>query len=570
LRRKHEKTHLVAFALEPHRLRTRGDHNADRCPKPLIHARADGNQHANSDRKQPEGIIMKKWGAILVLTPVLIAIFLGGLFGVNSLRVNKVSEREQWRTAEYTVSDLLVVNDMLILHDSRPDSPDECDCLYALNKLTGEILWSNHELAIPYIKEAKRLGIDPMVNVYIVSHIGDILYANLSYFDKEDNLKYVLFAMRSNDGTVLWQADGVIDYDSFSKSAIETNQIFMGDNEGNLLALDSETGKELWRQKVYDGYYWEEGLGLFAYRNNAILVIDSSSHMRAFSAERGDVIWESESLCKRDLDRNYIFNATLFCTISSPNYQLRITAIDLETGKQRWSLSLPYSDVHEYGLSFSSRNQLFLSIKTYEGGMNDFHTLAKLIVIDEFTGDIEWQFNEDVAHGDLYYLINDDTVFVGTEDGFLYNLDCSNGKIIWQAETEYFPVFFAVQDNSLITFFSERFVAAYDPLSGNRKWILDLGMDHWYIMSRYVYSQDSLAIHDNLLLIVGNHEKTIYAVDLESGEILWSWEHFWPAPARLEISLVDDTYLYVEQYDLWSYWRKLFGNHWFFALKINP
>lgn len=504
---------------------------------------------------------MKKWGAILALTPVLIAIFLGGLFGINYLRVNKVSEREQWRLTEYGVFDPIVINDVLILSVSQSEDRNEWYCLYGLNKSTGEILWSTHELGISYIEEAKRLGITPMVDMKVVSHIGDIIYTVLRYFDEKDNLKYVLFALRSNDGTVLWQADGAVDYDSFLNSVIETNQIFLGDNEGNLVALDSETGKELWRQKVYDGYYWDRDL--FTYHNNAILVVDPSSQMRAFSAERGDVLWESETVCSSSFDSIYIFNATLFCAIKSSD-QLQITAIDLETGKQRWSLL--YNDVSEYRLSFSFLNQLILSIKTYEGGINDFHKLARLIVIDEFTGDIAWQFNEDVAHGDLYYLINDGTVFVGTEDGFLYNLDCSNGKIIWQAETEYFPIFFNVQDNSLIAIFEEHFVTAYDPLTGSRKWILDLGIDHsWYIVG-----DDILAIDNNRLFIVGNYKKKIYAVDLESGKILWSWEHFWPARADLEINLVDDTYLYVEQSPRWSYWSKLFGEHWFFALKIKP
>jgi len=536
---------------------------------------------------------MKKWVAIIILTPVLIAIFLGGFFGVNYLRVNKVSERVQWRITEYGVAYPIVVNDVLILNASRSDDRDECFCLYGLNKSTGEILWSTNDLAVPYIEKAKRLGTDPRTDMEVVAYIGDIVYANLRYWDKEDNLKYVLFAIRSNDGTVLWQADGVIDYDSFSKSVIETNQIFMGDNEGSLLALDSRTGKEMWHKKVYDGDYWDSNL--FMYYENAIFVLNSSTEclidycyfpinananeyyqIDAFSAETGELLWKSVRIYRgngkyniynyRNFERIYAFDETLYVKSHAviEDTDKLITAINTKTGEERWKLQ--FQDVAEFRIDASAENETYFLTRTYEGGPNDFHKLSGFTAVDKFTGKVIWQFNENALHGDLEYLISDSVIYIGAEDGYIFALDSHTGNIIWQAETGYFPIYFAVRGDSLVTVYEERFIASFDLKTGSKNWILDLDIDSYW----YVLSDEILEIDDKYLYIAGNYQKKIYAVDLETGKILWSWEHFWPVRADLEINLVDDNYLYVEQNPRWSNWSKLFGEHWFFALKIKP
>jgi len=534
---------------------------------------------------------MKKWAVILILTPVLIILLALEVFGINSLKINKVDERENWRITAYGVSDPVVINDVLILSGSQSDDRDECYCLFGLNKSTGEILWSTHQLAIPYIEEAKRLGLDPRMDMEVVSHIDGIIYANLRYFDEEDDVKYVLFAIRSKDGTVLWQADGAVDYDSFSKSVIETDQIFIGDNQGNLLALDSKTGEELWAQKIHDGYYWERGW--ITYDNNAIFALTFSSEclifhcgyplnendyyqIKAFNAKTGNLVWKSTPLYRgigsdgqngyRIIYSHQIFGDILYVESrpSTSESERLVTAIDLETGVQRWEIH--FTDTNRLQISTSSRQEVFFLTTFFGGGINKLPRSSKITAVDKFTGKVIWRFNENALRGELVYLVNDNAVYIGVEDGYIYALESGTGNVIWSIESGYLPIHFVRKQDSLFVFYEEGFVTALDPKTGAMKWTTDLGIDRfWKTLNHEIFQMD-----DKFLFVSGNFRKTIFAVDLETGEILWSWEHFWPVRADLEINLVDDNYLYVEQNPRWSNWSKLFGEHWFFVLKINP
>lgn len=525
---------------------------------------------------------MKKWFAISLATIFIFAVFYGIYIYYSYSRAMTKSERELWRITEYTVSDPVIVNDLFIFNGSKVGSSTDCFCLYAVNKLTGEIIWTTEEFAVPYIEEAKRLRLDdPRVDMKVISQAGNVIYINLSYWDSEDNYKHTLFAIRSNDGKALWKADGAIDIDSFSNSIAETNQIFIGDNQGDLLAIDSNTGKELWRQKIYQDYSWDRGW--FTHYNNSVLVLTYSSEciispcgdlvyekeyfeIIALTAKTGKLLWKSAPLYNRLFYSSSTIDDTLYIE-SRPidgEDNRYATAMDLVTGELRWDLL--FQDANEFRINTSTINVAFISITSYKGGINDFRKLSKFIAVDEFTGKIIWQFNTDVSHGDLSYLINDDFVYIGTKDGFVYALESTTGNVIWQTETKYFPVHFAIKGNSLITIYEERFVVALDLKTGSIKWIADTGTDsYWYVLDEEIYK-----ISDKYLYIAGNYKMKVYAIDLETGNILWSWEHPLPVSSEYEINLMDNDGLYVSQQPDSSFWNRYFGTEWFFALKIEP
>ncbi len=186
---------------------------------------------------------MKKWVVIILkIVSVMVAIY-SVMLAIFYFKITIPSEREIWRITEYSVSVPSVVNDLLIFHGYRKDRSVDCYCLYAVDKSTEEIIWSTEKLAQPYIGFAPGSSISFSVYTSLesVSETGDFIYVSLDYWDSDYTLEHILFAIRSDD----------------------------------MLAIDSNTGKQLWRRKVYPKY--DEDYIWFTYQNNLVLVSTHSS-----------------------------------------------------------------------------------------------------------------------------------------------------------------------------------------------------------------------------------------------------------------------------------------------------
>ncbi len=362
------------------------------------------------------------------------------------------------------------------------------------------------------------------------------------------------------------------------------HRIFLLDNHGNLLAVDSNTGRKIWERKTYANY--DPDTAEFSYHEHTVLVSGSEAsftlcppfenntfgvepstkyeQVMAFNANSGTQLWETCSFVSGWLsysEHSMIGNA-------QPNTNLEdtrvLTAFDLETGRLNWYLTLPHAD--ELGVMTNDQREMFLLFRSYEGGPDNFHELAKLMVLDELSGKLIWQFNNDFSHGNLYYKEIGNTVFVGTEDGYIFALDATNGDVIWQTKTGHFAVTFLMQGgNNLIAIDMEKYVSALDAQTGAQKWIINVGLDpSWSILGIQVLQSD-----ENTLYVAGNDQQKVYAVDMKTGNVLWSWSHFYPGHSEYELYLLDHDFLYVNQWppDLLG---QPFGTLWFFALKTEP
>lgn len=525
----------------------------------------------------------------------------GIFFALSYLLITLPSNRELWRITDYRISEPMVINDLFIFHGYKEDRSIDCYCLYAVNKSTGEFVWSTEELAKPYMEEVQRLGLGSSdffsvgTGIEYVSQTSDILYISLSYWTTEyHDSKYVLFAVKNTNGEILWEVDGMIDYESISDSITRMNRIFIVDAQGDLLAIDSNTGEEVWRRNVYQ--YYDDDYTWFHLHNDIVVIsihsseyiMDDSSRgspyccdtnekhyeqFAAYSAETGQLLWESIRL---DSGWNYTFNKTLY--VEAEPWEISpyidegdntlVTAIDLETGKKRWELKYP--DAHSFSLEAGPTGEALFIIKTFEGGFEDFHKLAKLIVVDEFTGKLIWHFNRDLAYGDFDYLIKGNDLYIGTEDGSVYSVNIPTGNIIWQTEIGDFPYPYVIQGNTLIAIHEEKYISAFDIKTGLKKWKLNLGIDD----SWSVFWDEILENNNQTIFVVGNNNQRLYAIDIDTGNKLWSWNHFRPTNSEYELGLFDNNILYVDQRPK----RNVFSlfmpysfarDDWYFAIKTD-
>ncbi|HET7142683.1 MAG TPA: hypothetical protein VFI68_01580, partial [Anaerolineales bacterium] len=85
---------------------------------------------------------MKKWVVIVLTTITCLAGIYGVVLGVFHIKIEEKSERELWRITDFIIQQAVATNEQFIFSGRKADRSIDCDCVYATNKLTGEIIWS--------------------------------------------------------------------------------------------------------------------------------------------------------------------------------------------------------------------------------------------------------------------------------------------------------------------------------------------------------------------------------------------------------------------------------------------
>ncbi len=490
-----------------------------------------------------------------VLGFIVLAIFLWcAVLGTAYFLLTKRSERELWRITEYRVTgQILTAGDTLLFEGYKKDDSTDCVCVYAVDKNKGTSLWNTEELARPHIQAWKRLRSDSQtipgtVTINSISEADGMIYLNIN--------GETIYALNSLDGRVLWKVD-VKDF-AFSNEAI-----FVEDEKNNLSALDRKTGAEMWRKPI--GYPGQDTSWL-QYEGNIIFYIfrqGDRERFLAFAAQTGRKLWESSTrqiayIAAVSDQQLYVSNLDDWSNRTS----IYVSALSLADGEQIWEV--PFQDYALLSVEPRvSEDQTFVLMGK---NRDTFYRVASLTVLDRQTGQLLWEFNQDFSHGSIAYSINGEIVYVGTEDGAVYSLDRKTGRQIWKTSVPASPTYFLVDRNTLIVAFEEKYVAALDTRTGAQKWLLSLDADTIYGQS-WDHPEQVIKLH-NGILYVSSTKPAIYAVDIASGKVVWSWQHnrLLRQHSGYSLGLLDGDVLYV------TGGRGLFdlAQSGLFALKANP
>jgi outer membrane protein assembly factor BamB len=291
----------------------------------------------------------------------------------------------------------------------------------------------------------------------------------------------------------------------YSSPALADGLLVFGSGDGNVYAVDAETGAERWRFETEGAVH------------SSPLVADGSVYVVSHDGN--------------------------------------LYALDAGDGSRRWSFATggeKVFDLWDYYLSspaVAGPNVVF--------GSGD----GRVYAVDRASGAEVWHFQTgDVVHAEP--TVADGVVFVGSFDGFFYALGARDGELVWKFDTvgdTYFPRG-AVQRGALvhegIVYFGSRDynVYALDQAAGTGRWnmkergswviarptfldgrvymgtsdshafmALDAqsGVEAWRkSLSLRVYG--SAAAEDGVLYF-GSHNGTLYAVDPAGGEELWTF-----------------------------------------------
>ena len=207
-------------------------------------------------------------------------------------------------------------------------SLDSEGTIFSLNINTGKKLWK--KTIIPS-EESINSNIDGGLAIS-----DGILIAATSYGE--------VIALKSEDGSILWK--NYIGRPVQGAPTISENMIFQMTVNNDLIVIDLQTGKELWR---YAGPYESailNGASASAVEGNIVIFPSNTGELYAFNKNMGTLIWQTElslhggiSTTKNlnDIDSGPVIDDNL---IFAGTYEGRFGAVDYLTGLVIWDVPL--------------------------------------------------------------------------------------------------------------------------------------------------------------------------------------------------------------------------------------
>lgn len=491
----------------------------------------------------------------------------GGISGILYFKLTVPSEHELWRITDNNLEDPMVAGNLLLFKGHKGEYLHTwCEYIFAVDKTTGKTVWSDEEYTTD--EYCNRSSGPVYTAIILLAKDNAILVSSTYWTADNDEQNFVLYALNHSTGELLWKVNGYAGY-PYARSALldytvaDANYIYVASKEGSFSAIDASNGKQVWKQTISSVDY-TDNIYIESHDQVVYFYESGNNSITAFDTRDGNQIWKVSNLNYVEQilfseQRIYITSSsykdvgTKYPTVGNPPFD--ILALDTTTGEQTWKFTLgenfsPWADI--------SDDQLYLLTHDSEGFGDNFKTLRRLIAVDKKTGEMIWQFNNNYPHGDINYLVQDRIVYVGTNDNFLFALDSETGKILWQVKDSGFPYYFHAEGNTLVVVYQEKYVSGFDIRTGKQKWTLDVGMDtNWY-------PDDFIIAGDGVIYVAGAINRTVYAIDIATGKILWTWNHYHPRDKAYMLKALENDVLYVDQY------RQFLGYDWFFALKTNP
>lgn len=252
-------------------------------------------------------------------------------------------------------------------------------------------------------------------------------------------------------------------------------------------ARDVGTGERLWETDP------EDGVSTGPVFTCGTVYVSTMNGTLAFDPEDGAVLWRSDAGSHHGASASPIaVDDTAFVVGSG------VTALDAETGEERWTARLDYS---AQGVAVADR--------VYVGAANNGEGAVAALTRD---GD-EWWATTEVGEVYTAPAVADGTVFAVSKTGTLTALAANDGSVRWQASVAsgvYEPP--AVADGRVfVAAGNGRRATALDAETGERLWQFETGV-----------SQGApTAVGDRVLVSGAN--TGVYALDGETGDRVRYW-----------------------------------------------
>lgn len=340
---------------------------------------------------------------------------------------------------------------------------------------------------------------------------GDMLFVETSEGD--------LHALEKNTGDLLWKHDLDEGFAEMPVSLSVTDDIIYATSEARstLYAIAKNSGRFLWSYDSYGGiesditisdgniYFWED--------QTILQVLDSST---------GKSLWQYNSPCY-PYHQPAIVKGLIY--IGFCDEELHI--IDAANGAPvRYNGELIWKDTTTYVESISRLLTNGLSYSIYRDGISAH---------DALTGEYKWSYETD-DHASLSAQVVDDIIYIWSINGpLIFALSTSSGELLWEYLTSSHISAITVANGIIYLATSQApNLYALNALTGEFIWQFE-ALNPIYL---------SPIVSDGIVYITPSDSR-IYALDTSTGELIWSYILGYSAQAK---PIIEDGIAYIGEF----------------------
>jgi outer membrane protein assembly factor BamB len=238
------------------------------------------------------------------------------------------------------------------------------------------------------------------------------------------------------------------------------NRVYAASRDGNVVALDPETGKTIWRTELDMLLSSGPGVG-----ENLVVVGAADGYLIAFEAETGTELWRV-NVTGESLARPVISDDTVIVmTIDN-----RLRAVSAFDGTSRWTIEQTTPD-----LTMRGSAPPVLVGSTVVAGFDN----GRLVAVDIASGDTEWEamLSPPSGRSDLERLSDVDglisvvgqDIYASGYQGAIASVAAESGQMLWAREVSSYEGVSA-DWNNLYTVDEEGVVIAMTRRTGDESW----------------------------------------------------------------------------------------------------
>ncbi|WP_395166381.1 PQQ-binding-like beta-propeller repeat protein [Natrinema pallidum] len=307
------------------------------------------------------------------------------------------------------------------------------------------------------------------------------------YVGSEDNN---LYAYDSETGEKKWTFTTGGSLGRSSPTVVD-GTVYVGSTDNNLYAVDAGTGEEEWNFTAND-YVTSSPTVV----DGTVYVGSGDNNLYAVDAGTGEKQWEYSTSGNIGYSSAQVVDGMVYIGSNDGG----VHAVDAGTGQQEWK--------------FTTGGSTYASPTLYKDTLYAASKDNNLYAIDPKTGDEKWRFEtgDSIVNSPT---IKDDTIYIGSVDGSLYAIDSETGQKEWNysegvgqisssATISNDVVYVGASDGS-----GGGLVHAVDADTGSRVWTHPTNNN----------AKATPTVSDGVVY-VGEYQ--FYALDAQTGDTLWS------------------------------------------------
>ena len=328
----------------------------------------------------------------------------------------------------------------------------------------------------------------------------------------------------------LWKTDageGAGDYVSGFVPVVDGDRVYVGNQDGYVMALDLATGRKIWRSRTGDrlisGPSLARGLLLLGSRDGQVVALSAATGEREWTASL-----DSEILSAPAANDQVAIVRTL---------DGRLIALDMTNGQRRWTIERNVPTLTLRGTS----SPVLVGDTVYAGLDN-----GNVIALDVATGEERWSQTvafpsgrselERIVDIDANPLVVDNELYAVSAGGQLASLSTTSGRVRWRHEVASEDAL-ALDERNIYTVDRDSVVWAINRLTGGERWQQD-GLKYRKLTGPALLAGD---------LVVGDYDGYVHWLSSDDGRVIARGRPF-DEPIRSQPLVVGDRVIVVGAY----------------------